>query len=253
MVLDRDNFQTLLGPLREVLDHNSNMRTLGTVSLFKNLTSAEKTKLYKSFGFEIFEQGRTIVTEGEKGNKFYIIKDGEAKVLSKGTEITRLGKGQHFGEMALVTDGDVRKADIVAIRDCQCLTLDRATFTKLVSIQDVLAREAKEKTKEITNKLSVEGATNIKFADLKQLAVLGSGTFGRVTLVQDKNTKAVYALKAMLKSEVVAHKQQLNVINEKVALALFCCSVLTLYPNPNANPFFAILLLRHCHLPYMHR
>ncbi len=56
---------------------------------------------------------------------------------------------------------------------------------------------------------------NLKFADLQQLAVLGSGTFGRVTLVQDKGSKAVYALKAMLKSEIVAHKQQANVINEK--------------------------------------
>lgn len=56
---------------------------------------------------------------------------------------------------------------------------------------------------------------NLKFADLQQLAVLGSGTFGRVTLVQDKGTKAVYALKAMLKSEIVAHKQQANVLNEK--------------------------------------
>jgi serine/threonine protein kinase len=45
--------------------------------------------------------------------------------------------------------------------------------------------------------------------------MLGSGTFGRVTLVQNKKTKAVYALKAMLKSEIVAQKQQNNVLNEK--------------------------------------
>lgn len=215
LVLDRDNFNAILGPLRDVLDHNANMRVLGTVSIFKNLSSNEKTKLYKSFGYEIFEQGRSIVTEGEKGNKFYILKDGEAKVLAGGSEITRLGKGQHFGEMALLTDGDVRKATIVAIRDCQCLTLDRSTFSKMVSIQELLSRETKEKTKEITTKLAVEGATNLKFSDLKQLAVLGSGTFGRVTLVQDKATKGVYALKQLLKSEVVEHKQQVNVMNEK--------------------------------------
>jgi len=215
MVLDRDNFVSILGPLKDLLSHNANMRVLGTVSIFKNLTSNEKNRLYKSFGVEVFEQGRTIVTEGEKGNKFYILKEGEAKVLAGGMEITRLGKGQHFGEMALLTEGDVRKATIVAIRDCQCLTLDRATFSKMVSIQELLSRETREKNKEITTKLAVEGATNIKFADLKQLAVLGSGTFGRVTLVQDKTSKAVYALKQLLKSEVVAHKQQLNVMNEK--------------------------------------
>ena len=57
--------------------------------------------------------------------------------------------------------------------------------------------------------------TNYAFDELKQLAVLGSGTFGRVTLVQHKKTKVTYALKAMLKSEIVAHKQQKNVMNEK--------------------------------------
>ena len=58
---------------------------------------------------------------------------------------------------------------------------------------------------------------NIKFTDLTNLAVLGSGTFGKVTLVKNKKSSSteVYALKAMLKSEIVAHKQQTNVINEK--------------------------------------
>ena len=57
--------------------------------------------------------------------------------------------------------------------------------------------------------------TNYNFDELKQLAVLGSELFGRVTLVQHKKTKVTYALKAMLKSEIVAHKQQKNVMNEK--------------------------------------
>jgi len=61
----------------------------------------------------------------------------------------------------------------------------------------------------------VEPQLNLKFSDLNTLAVLGSGTFGRVTLVQDKKSKSVFALKAMLKSEIVAHKQQANVMNEK--------------------------------------
>ena len=51
--------------------------------------------------------------------------------------------------------------------------------------------------------------------DLRHLAVLGSGTFGRVSLVQEVNTKKIFALKAMLKTEIVAHKQQNNLLNEK--------------------------------------
>jgi protein kinase A len=54
-----------------------------------------------------------------------------------------------------------------------------------------------------------------KFNDLIPISILGSGTFGRVSLVREKNTQNIYALKAMLKTEIVAHKQQNNVLNEK--------------------------------------
>lgn len=62
---------------------------------------------------------------------------------------------------------------------------------------------------------SNSAGTAVKFDDLQTIAVLGCGTFGRVTLVQDVISKSVYALKAMLKKEIVAHKQQANVLNEK--------------------------------------
>ena len=57
-------------------------------------------------------------------------------------------------------------------------------------------------------------------SDLLHLAVLGSGTFGRVSLVQEIHTKKIFALKAMLKTEIVAHKQQNNVLNEKNVMAM---------------------------------
>ena len=48
---------------------------------------------------------------------------------------------------------------------------------------------------------------SVQLADLRECGpVFGSGTFGRVRLVQERSTKAMYALKAMLKSEIVAHK-----------------------------------------------
>jgi serine/threonine protein kinase len=42
-----------------------------------------------------------------------------------------------------------------------------------------------------------------------------SGTFGRVSLVQEVTTKKIFALKSLLKTELVLHKQQNNIINEK--------------------------------------
>jgi Protein kinase domain len=56
--------------------------------------------------------------------------------------------------------------------------------------------------------------------NLKHVAVLGSGTFGRVSLVQEVYSKKIFALKAMLKTEIVAHKQQNNVLNEKNVMSV---------------------------------
>ncbi len=139
-------------------------------------------------------------------------------MLADGKEVGQLKSGTYFGEMALLDD-EVRKATVVATTDCECFVLDRATFTRILgSLQHIINRETMQRLEVLKGAGPADEAEpqlNLKFGDLQQLAMLGSGTFGRVTLVQDKKSKAVYALKAMMKSEIVAHKQQMNVMNEK--------------------------------------
>ena len=51
---------------------------------------------------------------------------------------------------------------------------------------------------------------------MKEIAMLGSGTFGRVTLVKIKgNDEESFALKAMQKAQIVEFRQQKNVQNER--------------------------------------
>ncbi len=218
MALDRESFQNLLGPLRDVLDHNMNLRILSSIKLFEKLSHQEKKKLSQSFKIEEFKAGSAIVKQGDPGKKFFIIKDGSAKVVVDDKEVTILKSGTYFGEMALLDD-EVRKASVIAVHDTACFVLDRETFTRILgSLQHILNRETQQRLEVLKGagpKDQSEPQLNLTFSDLAQLAVLGSGTFGRVTLVQDKKSKAVYALKAMLKSEIVAHKQQVNVLNEK--------------------------------------
>lgn len=221
MCLDRTAFNTLLGPLIEVLDNNMNMRILTTIKLFEKLTEAEKVKVAKSFDAERFKANTEIIKQGDKGRKFYIIKEGSAQVTADGKVIAELKAGSYFGEMALMND-EVRAATITTITDCECFSMDRPAFNKIMniaSLDSILHREAahrEEILKGAGPSDAVDEQLNYSFTDLKDLAVLGSGTFGRVTLVQDKQDKTkVYALKAMLKSEIVLHKQQSNVMNEK--------------------------------------
>jgi CRP-like cAMP-binding protein len=220
MALDKVAFHKLLGPLQEVLDYNLSMRVLSSVKLFEKLTAQERVKLCKAFEPETFPAGTVIIRQGDKGRKFYVMVEGISQVICDENKVAELKAGDYFGEMALLDD-EVRKASVVAQSECKCFNIDRPTFNKILgSLHHVMARETMQRLETLNGGVGTDGEEaveqlTLKFGDLATLAVLGSGTFGRVTLVQDKASKQVYALKAMLKSEIVAHKQQANVINEK--------------------------------------
>lgn len=78
-----------------------------------------------------FEDGETIVRQGEPGDDFYIIVDGTAIVKQnraegeEPTEVGRLGPSDYFGEIALLLDRP-RAATVVACGPLKCVKLDRA-------------------------------------------------------------------------------------------------------------------------------
>jgi CRP-like cAMP-binding protein len=58
----------------------------------------------------------------------------------------------------------------------------------------------------------------IPFEELEQLATLGTGTFARVRLVHHRKTNRVFALKMLKKAQIVALRQEKNIMNEKEVL-----------------------------------
>ncbi len=83
-----------------------------------------------------------IVRRGERGDCMYFIASGEVEVrLRPGT--VRLGPGEFFGEIALLTGGP-RNATIVAVQSCTLLTLDIVDFRQLLGRQAELARVVSE-------------------------------------------------------------------------------------------------------------
>lgn len=224
MALDRMSFNSLLGPLREVIDHNMNMRMLNTIKLFANLTDDERNRVVRSFVLRTYPQETTIINEGDKGTEFFIMKSGSAKVLVGGRQVGELTAGTYFGEMALLDD-DVRKATVIATANCECFVLDRATFNRILgSLKDIMHRDVESRKKvnaEKSSTAATKADTGIKFTELITVRTLGTGKFSRVTLVQHKKTKAVYSLKTMLKADLMAQKQLWNVMNEREVLEQF--------------------------------
>lgn len=52
-------------------------------------------------------------------------------------------------------------------------------------------------------------------SDFETVKVIGTGTFGKVTVVSHKVTRHIYALKSMRKTDIVKLKQVEHVANEK--------------------------------------
>lgn len=81
--------------------------------------------------------------QGEKGDKFYIIKAGTVLVTKTTSEnkveeqVNKLKEGDFFGELALLNE-DVRQATVTAqAPGVECLTLDRKYvqfFQKLIIV-----------------------------------------------------------------------------------------------------------------------
>ena len=113
---------------------------LESVPLFKGFGSEGLKAVLNSSKDMVFRAGETIVKEGEAGLGLYVILDGQALVKRKGKTIAKLGRGNFFGELALL-DNQPRSADVIAVEQTKCLVLLRWDFWSLVEKDKTIVRQ----------------------------------------------------------------------------------------------------------------
>ena len=108
---------------------------LSKVPLFQRLTPGSITEVADKVKSETHKAGTVIMTQGDEGDKFYLIRRGEVDVKrTEGGEtrlVQKLGEGGFFGEAALLT-GDPRIATVIDREDTEVYTLNKADFQAVV-------------------------------------------------------------------------------------------------------------------------
>jgi CRP-like cAMP-binding protein len=123
--------------------------------VFGLLHHEDRRAITDRFSLCVFEAGASVIREGETSSQIYLIKDGEAEVLTEREGVrdtlSTLGPGTVFGEVAALR-GIPRTATVVAKTKLETLCLEGADFQAILDarpevrkkVQDVVAKRARE-------------------------------------------------------------------------------------------------------------
>ena len=157
------------------------VETLRQVPLFESLDDEAAKKLFELLESLDCKANTFLFRAGEAGDAMYIIERGKVRICVQATDghevtLTELGRGDFFGEMALL-DGQQRSADAVVAEDSRLAVLSREHFVSFMrSSPDValemltaLANRLRH-TDELlrhsaTRNVNVEEAATLTFAD----------------------------------------------------------------------------------------
>jgi putative ABC transport system ATP-binding protein len=83
--------------------------------------------------FEVHPPDGVVIRQGDSGDKFYLIRRGEVRIIKDGHQRLVLGKGEFFGDRALVT-GEPRNATVQAVGEVELYTVGRDTFERNLAV-----------------------------------------------------------------------------------------------------------------------
>src|SRR6516165_1637575 len=103
---------------------------LAQFDMFAGLGVAELRALARLFRPRLLVPDEVVIRKGERGNAVFLISSGAVEVVLPNQRV-RLGSGDFFGEMALLS-GRPRQADVVALGYCRVLVLTAADFRRFL-------------------------------------------------------------------------------------------------------------------------
>lgn len=99
---------------------------------------------------QTYQDGEVVVKQGEDGDHFYIIVEGEATVTQRKDDksepvvVGSLKASDYFGEVALLADNRKRVATVTAKGTLKVVKMERDRFVRLLGpVEDIMRRKMK--------------------------------------------------------------------------------------------------------------
>jgi cAMP-dependent protein kinase regulator len=141
-VLDRNTFNNIVKEASQK-KRQKYENFLQTVPILQNMDHYERSKLADAIKEMKAAKGDVIINQGDNGEQFYILVEGQAEVFlnaDKGKSVMKYMPGDYFGELALLRN-EPRAANVRAETDCKFISLDRKSFKRLLGpLDDILKR-----------------------------------------------------------------------------------------------------------------
>ena len=126
---------------RSVDDLDADVALLRNVPMLQTLPLPSIEQLARGLDPVAVPAGTSVFTQGEVGDRYYVIESGEAEVVGDGRLVATLGPGEGFGEIALLRRTR-RTASVVAASDLRLQALASDRFLPVVLGYTPSARQA---------------------------------------------------------------------------------------------------------------
>jgi CRP-like cAMP-binding protein len=104
---------------------------LSQLALFADLTPMQIEAIAHSFEESVFQADERVLRRGLSGANFYVILEGEARVVAGDQVLRELGRGDFFGEISALS-GEAPSADVVAETMLRCLVIPPQELERLL-------------------------------------------------------------------------------------------------------------------------
>jgi CRP/FNR family transcriptional regulator, cyclic AMP receptor protein len=123
-----------------VLRRNEKVKLIKKVPLFANCSKGELEEIAHIADEIDLNEGKEMTREGSRGREFFVLLEGEADVSKDGRSINKLGSGDFFGEIALISDSP-RTATVTATSPVRTLVITDRSFRRLLDESPEIQRK----------------------------------------------------------------------------------------------------------------